>query len=125
MNGGAILTPFAVNSSLTFDKIAPGGQVLCARSSAGEWYCAGENEEWSVLGTSAPPRGTTREVGTLTKIGGDPGLNELSLGYSHACGIRTASKQTYCWGESDWGKITGTINLPGSVSGSTVFRGSR
>jgi alpha-tubulin suppressor-like RCC1 family protein len=125
VNGGAILTPFAVISSLTFDKIAPGGQVLCARSSAGEWYCAGENEEWSVLGTSAPPRGTTREVGTLTKIGGDPGLNELSLGFSHACGIRTASKQTYCWGESDWGKITGTINLPGSVSGSTVFRGSR
>jgi alpha-tubulin suppressor-like RCC1 family protein len=121
-NNSQFLAPIAVNSTLTFDRLStPLGENMCARSTAGEWYCSGR-ADWGLFGAGIP---LNSNVQNPTRIGGDPGLNELSLGQEHACGVRTATKQTYCWGKNTLGKLTATFSAASSVKGSIVFRGSR
>jgi alpha-tubulin suppressor-like RCC1 family protein len=121
-NSGQFQAPVAMNSNLSFDRLVAGNENVCARSTAGEWYCSG-SAEWSLFGDAVPAG--TREVSSPTRIGGDPGLDELAVGNDHACGVDVATKQAYCWGRNRFGKLTGAVLAPTGVSGGMVFRGSR
>ena len=68
--------------------------VACAISAAGGTYCWGDPGTWgSFLGTAD----TASPVHEPSSVATAFAWAALSVGSSHACGIRADTREAYCW----------------------------
>ena len=116
----SVSTPTAVNSSLSFTSVVFGQDFTCGLTSTGQTHCWGYTGAYT-LGTGVTPN---TAVSSPVRLANDMGFSSLMAGEQHACGV-TAAKVTYCWGRNNNANLTAELIAPTSVTGSTVFRGSR
>lgn len=82
----------------SFSKIATGADFSCGISSLGELFCWG-SDLYGRLGNGT-------EVGDrviLQQVGIETDWTDISLNFSHVCGIRAG--ELYCWGNGGNGKL--------------------
>jgi alpha-tubulin suppressor-like RCC1 family protein len=113
----------AVNTGLTFEQIATGGNHACALTSAagGDIWCWGANYDGQLgdgtLTDSPDPVMVDDVGGTLSFI-------SITAGYDHNCAETTAG-DTYCWGDGYQGQVGeggfGEYTTPTLVAGSHTF----
>jgi alpha-tubulin suppressor-like RCC1 family protein/uncharacterized protein YjdB len=124
-SSGISTTPSAVNSSLAFSSVTFGWEAACALTTVGETHCWGRGVDGLVgTGVSGIFTQSATNANSPIRLVGDPGFVSLSSGYQHMCGV-TAAKVTYCWGRNRYGGLTADAIPPTTVSGNTVYRGSR
>ena len=94
------------NSCLDFAELKAGGSHTCARTSAGEVYCWGRNDDYGQLGigTTGGEYGTPQKVKGVGGVGFLSGAVELSAGLNHTC-ARISAGEVYCWGRNHRGQL--------------------
>ena len=101
--GGTTPTaPSAVAGVTTWRSVVAGGATTCAQadtgSEAGSLYCWGQNNTGQVgTGSTATPQ--TAPV----KIGSGAWLS-FTMGFGHACAVRSADRTLWCWGSNNYGQ---------------------
>ena len=124
-------TPVPVKSPLRFTSIEAGARHTCALGTGKLAYCWGENDfgqngvdpaaselcvvdEFFVIACNRAPVAVTGIA-----------LDELNVGYFHACGI-TAARRPYCWGSNLGGELgVGGPQLWASAKPVPVYTGDR
>jgi alpha-tubulin suppressor-like RCC1 family protein len=99
-------SPLPVRVALKAKSIDAGGGNTCAVAMTGEPWCWGKNE-WGQLGigstdVSLSPARVSWPVSDA--------VAQINVGWGLAC-ARTASGQTWCWGENGNGEV-GTLSMP-------------
>lgn len=97
--GGEVDTPELVWESGMVD-LSVGGFHVCARTGAGEVYCAGQNLQGQIdseLSAGPAPLGSTQ----LNAL--DGGVDLLAAGGSHTCAV--VDGETFCWGNDHYGEL--------------------
>jgi alpha-tubulin suppressor-like RCC1 family protein len=92
------LPPTRVGSSSDWSEIAAGGDQTCGIR-AGELYCWGDN----VFGQLGYDTGSADHKGTPGRVGSEHDWELVSVGVSHACGIRKG--ELYCWGDNGMAQL--------------------
>jgi alpha-tubulin suppressor-like RCC1 family protein len=90
--------PYAVIGGFTYTSISLGRVHACARTSAGEVYCWGENAVGQLGDNSTNSRGAPRVVS------GDHNFSRVSAGGRHNCAV-TPVGAIYCWGQNGVGGL--------------------
>jgi Putative metal-binding motif/Regulator of chromosome condensation (RCC1) repeat len=91
--------PTKVGIDSGWEFIGLGWQHTCGIKS-GELYCWGDNDGGQ-LGLGDSGNGTDRD--TPTQVGVDIDWENIKLGDSHTCGMR--SEQLFCWGYNEAGQL--------------------
>jgi alpha-tubulin suppressor-like RCC1 family protein len=88
-----------VQGAVTFAGISAGTDFTCGRTSAGQAWCWGRNQEGQLGDNTVANRAAPVAVQQ-----GGLAFAELAAGELHACG-RTAAGRLYCWGDNLWGEL--------------------
>lgn len=96
--------------------LAVGGDHSCALS-GGNLYCWGHNPKGQLgNGTTQDGVRPTRVIPANGYPGG--GITQISLGSHHSC-VATSSRQLFCWGTNDYGRLGVDANS-GSATSTSV-----
>jgi alpha-tubulin suppressor-like RCC1 family protein len=104
--------------SLTLTTMALGVDHTCGRTTAGETYCWGRNNN-AQLGN-----GTTSGSLTAQLVSGGHAFAKIFASADHTCGL-TAAGAAWCWGYNNFGQLgdgsTTSRSTPTLVQGGFVF----
>lgn len=129
--GDVVASPTAVDmpEGVSFTSIHAGGSTTCARTSAGDLWCWGQN----ATGQIGDGITTDRARPTRVLVGGGAPVRSVSVGQGFACAITTGSA-TYCWGNNTDGQlgdgresiraVPGAIQNPGTVAFDSLALGA-
>ena len=92
-------TPQKVKGLPVAKELAAGSYHTCARTSAGEVYCWGNND-YGQLGINS----TSWALASPQQVQGLTGAVELVAGSEHTCAL-TSTGEVYCWGNNDYGQL--------------------
>lgn len=88
----------------TVVQLVAGGQHYCVRTSAGEIYCWGRNDNGELgLGDTVARARPTR-VAVQSDGGALPPMDEVGAGALHTC-ARAFDDSVYCWGQNLFGQL--------------------
>ncbi|MFT3925574.1 MAG: hypothetical protein QM778_23745 [Myxococcales bacterium] len=96
---GPAWQPEAIEPATTWLDVSSGG-VTCAIQDPGELYCWGRGF-WGELGSGVEQA----TLATPTQVGQAADWQHVSVGWNHACGIRGAAGELYCWGYNGYGQL--------------------
>ena len=94
-----VLNPSGTGPLTGVVEVAAGNDFACARTSAGEIYCWGNNNNYQL--DAMTPASSALPVAVES---GNTGFTAMSAGYQHMCAINGASGYVYCWGLNSSGQ---------------------
>jgi len=88
--------------------IGTGGRTTCSVQTTGSVFCWGGNNRSQVgdgVAAVSPP-----DRPTPVLVNGIPSAVQVTVGNTHVC-VRTVAGAVWCWGDNQFGQITGTSNF--------------
>jgi len=115
-DGSAAPVQITLNGATTVTSFSAGYQSACAiRSSDSQLYCWGGN------GSGQLGQGYSSWRETALRVGSPNTYSSVSMGYTHACAIRSSDSTLWCWGDNWAGQVgdgtTTNRTSPVQVSG--------
>lgn len=104
--------PTILPHSEPFVQVSADNTHTCARTEAGEVWCAGWNDDGQLGATASEichlyTYGKPEDIpcsGSLLRVNGLPPIAEVFAGYRRTCAI-SRNGDLYCWGMSAWGVL--------------------
>ncbi|MBI5511344.1 MAG: fibronectin type III domain-containing protein [Deltaproteobacteria bacterium] len=110
-------SPPACDAVLTgATEIDAGGDYTCALRTTGQAYCWGARVDATCDSVTRPELPAPMGNGCSTPFAD---FTEVRVGARHACGVRGATNEVWCWGDNADGRVTSPGDAP---SGSSVPR---